>query len=79
MNRDAIDPHDLPADDELVAAADHLFQELDRREKHPQLEAIRAAVLAGEQSGIAEGDVFAELRERIRRRASASGRRGPAA
>jgi probable addiction module antidote protein len=34
-----------------------------------KLQTVRAAVLAGEQSGIAKGDVFAELRERIRRRA----------
>jgi 5-(carboxyamino)imidazole ribonucleotide synthase len=30
---------------------------------------ICAAILAGEQSGVAEGDVFAELRDRIRQRA----------
>jgi hypothetical protein len=34
-----------------------------------QLEALRAAVLAGEESGVAEGDVFAELRDRVRMRA----------
>ena len=34
-----------------------------------KLEAIRAAVLAGEQSGIAEGEVIGEVRTRIRRRA----------
>ena len=79
MSGDAIGPHDRPTDEELVAAADHLFQELDCGEQHPQLEALRAAVLAGEHSGVAEGDVFAELRERIRRRASTPGSRGPAA
>jgi len=30
--RVALTPHDLPQDDDLVAAADHLFTELDRRE-----------------------------------------------
>ena|SRR5256885_1628025 len=30
--RVALAPHDLPQDDDLVAAADHLFTELDRRE-----------------------------------------------
>jgi len=30
--RVALAPHDLPHDDDLVAAADHLFTELDRRE-----------------------------------------------
>jgi DNA-binding phage protein len=40
-----------------------------KRSSQGKRQAIRAAVLAGEQSGIAKGDVFAELRERIRRRA----------
>jgi len=31
--RVALAPHDLPHDDDLVAAADHLFTELDRREQ----------------------------------------------
>jgi metal-responsive CopG/Arc/MetJ family transcriptional regulator len=31
--RVALAPHDLPNDDDLVAAADHLFNELDRREQ----------------------------------------------
>ena len=38
------------------------------------LEALRAAVLAGEESGIAEGDVFGEIRDRVRARALATGR-----
>jgi antitoxin ParD1/3/4 len=44
---------------------------LDQAEKEDQakLDAIRAAVLAGEQSGVAEGDVFGELRDRVRMRA----------
>jgi hypothetical protein len=35
LRRAAIEPHDLPNDDDLVAAADSLFQELDRREQQP--------------------------------------------
>ena len=31
--RVALAPHDLPKDEDLVAAADHLFTELDRREQ----------------------------------------------
>lgn len=31
--RMALAPHDLPQDDDSVAAADHLFTELDRREQ----------------------------------------------
>jgi hypothetical protein len=30
--RVALAPHDLPTDEDLVASADHLFVELDRRE-----------------------------------------------
>lgn len=33
MRRVALAPHDLPKDEDLVAAADHLFTELDRREQ----------------------------------------------
>jgi hypothetical protein len=32
MRRIALAPHDLPDDDDLAAAADRLFVELDRRE-----------------------------------------------
>lgn len=31
--RVALAPHDLPGDADLLAAADHLFSELDRREQ----------------------------------------------
>ena len=31
--RVALAPHDLPQDEDLVAAADHLFTQLDRREQ----------------------------------------------
>ena len=47
--------------------------EQDDREDLAKLEALRAAVLAGEQSGVAEGDVFAEMEERITRRALVTG------
>ncbi|MDR3773816.1 MAG: type II toxin-antitoxin system ParD family antitoxin [Terracidiphilus sp.] len=48
---------------------------LERSELEDQvkLEALRAAVLAGEESGVAEGDVIGEVRERIRRRALVMG------
>lgn len=49
---------------------------LERHEKEDRarLEALRSAVLAGEESGIAEGDVFGEIRSRVRRRAETAGR-----
>jgi len=43
--------------------------ELGEREEQAKLNAIRAAVQAGEESGISTGDVIGEVRERIRRRA----------
>jgi len=33
LRRAALSPHDLPQDGDLVAAADHLFADLDRREQ----------------------------------------------
>jgi hypothetical protein len=33
LRRAAFEPHGLPADEDLVAIADHLFVELDRREQ----------------------------------------------
>jgi hypothetical protein len=33
VRRVAMAPHDLPADEDLVSAADHLFADLDRRER----------------------------------------------
>jgi hypothetical protein len=33
LRRAAGEPHDLPNDEDLVAAADRVFQELDRREQ----------------------------------------------
>jgi len=44
------------------------------KEDRARLQAIREAVLAGEESGIAAGDVLKEVRERMRRRALATGR-----
>lgn len=38
-------------------------------ENQARLQALRSALQAGEDSGIAEGDVSAEIFERIRRRA----------
>jgi antitoxin ParD1/3/4 len=44
------------------------------KEDRAKLDALRSAVLAGEQSGFAKGDVFGEARDRVRRRALATGR-----
>ncbi|MGP8187636.1 MAG: type II toxin-antitoxin system ParD family antitoxin [Terracidiphilus sp.] len=44
------------------------------KEDRAKLEALRSAVLAGEESGVADGDVIGEIRERMRRRALATGR-----
>jgi antitoxin ParD1/3/4 len=44
------------------------------KEDRAKLEAIRSAVLEGEESGLADGDVIGEVRERMRRRALATGR-----
>lgn len=40
--------------------------EEDEKEDQARLEALRAAILAGEESGIAEGDVFQHVRDYIR-------------
>jgi antitoxin ParD1/3/4 len=47
--------------------------EYSERENQVKLDALKAAVLAGEESGVAEGDVMGEVRERIRRRALVMG------
>ncbi len=51
------------------------LRELERTEREDavKLEALRAALLAGEESGVAEGDVMGEVRERMRRRALVTG------
>lgn len=48
--------------------------EKDEKEDRARLKALRAAVLAGEQSGVAEGDVVEAVREHIRKRARLAGR-----
>lgn len=48
--------------------------EQDEQEDRARLDVLQAAVLAGEESGIAEGDVFAEMEERMTRRALVTGR-----
>lgn len=44
--------------------------EQEEKEDHARLEALRTAIQAGEDSGIAEGDVFEEVRNYIRRLAA---------
>jgi len=44
------------------------------KEDRARLLIVREAVLAGEESGIADGDVIKEIRERMKRRALATGR-----
>jgi antitoxin ParD1/3/4 len=53
---------------EVLRAGLRALEKAEREDK-AKLDALRSAVLAGEQSGTAEGDVFAEIRERIRERA----------
>ena len=48
--------------------------EKDEKEDKARFDALRSAVLAGEQSGVAEGDVLGEIRNRIRERAAIIGR-----
>jgi len=57
---------------EVLRAGLRVLERSDR-EDQLKLEALRAAVLAGEVSGVAEGDVMGEVRERIRRRALVMG------
>jgi antitoxin ParD1/3/4 len=58
---------------EVLRAGLRALQE-DEQEDLAKLEAIRTAVREGEESGLAEGDVVGEIRERIRRRALITGR-----
>lgn len=44
--------------------------EEDEKEDQVRLDALRAAIQAGEESGIAEGDVFEEVRSYIRQLAA---------
>jgi antitoxin ParD1/3/4 len=50
---------------EVLRAGLRALQE-DEREDQAKLEALRSALQAGEESGIAEGDVFEEMLEYIR-------------
>jgi antitoxin ParD1/3/4 len=58
---------------EVLRAGLRALEKVEKEDK-ARLDAIRSAVLAGEQSGIAEGDVFGEIRDRIRRRALVTGK-----
>ena len=58
---------------EVLRAGLQALEKAEREDK-AKLDALRSAVLAGEQSGIAEGDVFGEIRDRIRRRALVTGK-----
>jgi antitoxin ParD1/3/4 len=58
---------------EVLRAGLHALEKAEKEDR-AKLEALRSAVLAGEQSGVAEGDVFGELRARVRVRARAAGR-----
>ena len=58
---------------EVLRAGLRALEKIEKEDK-AKLDALRSAVLAGEQSGIAEGDVFGEIRDRVRARALAMGR-----
>ena len=58
---------------EVLRAGLRALEKIEKEDK-AKLDALRSAILAGEQSGIAEGDVFGEIRDRIRRRALVTGR-----
>jgi hypothetical protein len=44
---------------------------MDRLKELDELDVLRKAVLAGEESGVAGGDVIKEIRDRMQRRALA--------
>ncbi len=58
---------------EVLRAGLRALEKAEKEDK-AKLEALRSAVLAGEQSGVAEGDVFGEIRDRVRTRALATSR-----
>jgi len=58
---------------EVLRAGLRALEKIEKEDK-AKLDALRSAILAGEQSGIAEEDVFGEIRDRIRNRALATGR-----
>lgn len=55
---------------EVMRAALRALEQAER-EDEARLEALRTALIAGEKSGIAMGDVFAEARQRVRERTAA--------
>lgn len=58
---------------EVLRAGLRALEKFEKEDK-AKLDALRSAVVAGEQSGVAKGDVFGELRDRVRERARATGR-----
>ncbi|MFZ0747247.1 MAG: type II toxin-antitoxin system ParD family antitoxin [Terracidiphilus sp.] len=58
---------------EVLRAGLRALEKIEKEDK-AKLDALRSAVLAGEQSGIAKGDVFREIRAHVRQRALAKGR-----
>jgi len=58
---------------EVLRAGLRALEKVEKEDK-AKLDALRSAVLAGEQSGIAKGDVFGEIRDLVRQRALATGR-----
>jgi antitoxin ParD1/3/4 len=58
---------------EVLRAALLALEKIEKEDR-AKLAALRSAVLAGEQSGIAEEDVFGEIRSRIRNRAKSARR-----
>jgi antitoxin ParD1/3/4 len=58
---------------EVLRAGLRALEKVEKEDK-AKLDALRSAVRAGEQSGLAEGDVFGEIRDRIRQRGLATGR-----
>lgn len=57
---------------EVLRAGLRALKDIEREDK-AKLQALREAIVAGEASGVCEGDVIAEVRERIRRRAMVAG------
>jgi antitoxin ParD1/3/4 len=58
---------------EVIRAGLRALEKIEKEDK-AKLDALRSAVMAGEQSGIADGDVFGEIRGRVRARALATGK-----
>ena len=52
---------------EVLRLGLHMHEKNDQGD-HAKIESLIAAVLAGEESGVAEGDVMCKVRERIRNR-----------